>query len=90
MSLKIRPTHERIFNSAQNVGTDQQVEEDLVEETVFLVDDETGEIVEERQMVPRDPSSVPQQPIPPSQPQPPKDTKFIGLAMRKTVKASFM
>lgn len=85
MSLKIRPTHERIFNSVQTVGAEQP-HEDLVEETVFLVDEETGEIVEERQMVPRDPSTTPA-PIPQ---QPPKDNKFIGLAMRKKSKVSFM
>jgi len=85
MSLKIRPTHERIFNSVQTVGAEQP--QDLVEETVFLVDEETGEIVEERQMVPKDPSSTP---VEPAHPQPPKDNKFIGLAMRKKSKVSFM
>lgn len=88
MSFKIRPNHERIFNSVQTVGAEQPQEE-MVEETVFLVDDETGEIVEEKQMVPRDPSSIP---VPVAQlvPQPPKDNKFIGLAMRKKSKVSFM
>ena len=83
MSFKIRPNHERIFNSVQTVGAEQP--QDLVEETVFLVDEETGEIVEERQMVPRDPST----PVV-NQQQPPKDNKFIGLAMRKKSKVSFM
>ncbi|MDD4930887.1 MAG: hypothetical protein PHG66_01875 [Candidatus Colwellbacteria bacterium] len=86
MSLKIRPTHERIFNSVQTVGAEQP-QDDLVEETVFLVDEETGEIVEERQMVPRDPSTAPPAPV---HQQPPKDNKFIGLAMRKKSKVSFM
>lgn len=86
MSFKIRPNHERIFNSVQTVGAEQP-QEDLVEETVFLVDEETGEIVEERQMVPRDPSTIP---APAPQQQPPKDNKFIGLAMRKKSKVSFM
>lgn len=86
MSLKIRPTHERIFNSVQTVGAEQP-QEDLVEETVFLVDEETGEIVEERQMVPRDPSTTAPAP---QQQQPLKDNKFIGLAMRKKSKVSFM
>lgn len=83
-SLKIRPTHDRIFNSQHLLS--QQPQDDLVEETVFLVDEETGEIVEGRQMVPRDPSVAVAVPAP----KPQKDNKFIGLAMRKKSKVSFM
>lgn len=88
MSFKIRPNHERIFNAVQSVGEDQPPQEELVEETVFLVDEETGEIVEERQMVPRE--NVAPVVVAPQTIQPQKETKFIGLSMRKKTKASFM
>ena len=84
-SFKIRPVHERIFNSVQTVGAEPPQE--LVEETVFVVDEETGEISEEKQMVPKDPSSQPSKPI--TQPLP-KDNRFMGLAMRKKTKVRFM
>jgi hypothetical protein len=97
MSFKIRPTHERIFASVQTPGAEEPVE-DLVEEPVFLVDEETGEIVEHFQMVPREQSTAYLQgggadapPPPPAvSTQPPKDNKFVGLTMRKKTKASFM
>jgi len=76
MSFKIRANHDRAFAKAPTVS-----EDDLVEEIAFFVDEDTGEIVEEKQMVPR--TTVPQ----PSKSQ---EVKFIGLAMRKKCKASFM
>ena len=87
MSFKIRPNHERIFNS---VRVEQP--QDLVEENVLMVDEETGEIVEGTQMVPREQSTNPTHPSNPANNQTPapKDNKFIGLAMRKKSKVSFM
>lgn len=81
MSLKIRKNYERIFNNVHAI-VDPPV--DLVEEITFQVEDD-GEIREERRMVPRDGSDI----VAPTV-QPPKDNKFIGLAMRKKSKVSFM
>ena len=85
MSLKIRKNYERIFNNVQPI-TEPVV--DLVEEITFEVQDD-GEIREERHMVPRDPSVTAVHNVQTIQ-QPPKDNKFIGLAMRKKSKVSFM
>ena len=80
MAFKISPVHKSSF---QNISMMNQDTQERVEETVFSVNEDTGEIVEEKQM-----TTVASSIQKPNQPQ--KETKFIGLVMRKKSSVSFM
>jgi hypothetical protein len=69
----------------QNVAPAQS--QSSTEETVFIIDEETGEIREEKQMVESSQSHVLSQP---QNTLPPKSGKNVGLCMSKTNKESFM
>lgn len=51
MSFKIRPNYERAFSSKSSVTTPSVQKTEMVEDVVFVVDEETGEIREETQYV---------------------------------------
>lgn len=80
MAFKISPSHERNF---QNIAQNNQPQE-IIEETVYILDDDTGELVEEKQMVPNQNVQSSSIVLPKT------ENKFIGLAMRKKSKVSFM
>lgn len=100
MSFKIRPLHERLFKSTSSTHLEKPSEEqtsDLVEDSVFVVDEDTGEIREEKQFVERSESSFAGTPAgnntqPSSVPiLPRKDSaRVFGLSMKKNTKVSFM
>jgi len=92
MAYRVRPNHERIFSTpAQQQNTIEQSDEtELVEDIVFVVDEETGEIKEEKQYVEQPASnqttsatSIPELPRKES-------AKVFSLAMKKRTKVSFM
>lgn len=77
MSFRIRQNFERAFaKPVQEVKT--EIDEN---QSVFVVDEETGEIKEEKNNVVSTTQSVPVQA---------KNTAFTGLSMSKNTKASFM
>ena len=90
MAFKIRPNYERIFSSSTQSTSQQQIKEntELVEDTVFVVDEETGEIKEEKQYVERQSSSSQVQ----SAPELPRkeSARILSLSMKKRTKVSFM
>jgi hypothetical protein len=84
MSFRISNSFERLFKK-QNATPAQS--QSSTEETVFIIDEETGEIREEKQMVESSQLgvvSLPQTNLPP------KSGKNVGLCMSKTNKESFM
>lgn len=90
MAFKIRPNYERMFSSSTQSMSQQQTKEntELVEDTVFVVDEETGEIKEEKQYVERQSSSSQVQPVPEL---PRKESaRVLALSMKKRTKVSFM
>ena len=88
MSFKIRPNHERNFAAPSSRQSDSDSTTEVVEDVVFVVDEDTGEIREEKQMVERVGSSSSSQPAPNL---PRKDSARIQpLAMKKRTKVSFM
>ena len=83
--FKISQNHERVFSrtsSNKNINT----EDEFIEENVYYVDEETGEIEEGSQLV-ENPNYGSKQPplIKQSSKQP-----ILGLSMKKKTKASFM
>ena len=91
MAFRIRPNHERMFstNIAKIEETSENIEEDDTE-TVFYVDEETGEIKESKKSDEKKTSVVKSsQPVAPQLPK--KDSaKVFGLSMKKRTKVSFM
>lgn len=93
MAFRVRPNHERMFSTPtqQQATTEQTDETELVEDIVFVVDEETGEIKEEKQYVEQSVSNgttsstsvVPELPRKES-------AKVFSLAMKKRTKVSFM
>ena len=79
--FKIRQTHEEIFF---NPLIQQQIEDQqkLEEETTFVIDEQTGQIIEEKRNV-----KVEHKLVSPPVTAP---TAFIGLKMNKNTKSSFM
>ena len=113
MSFRVRPNHDRVFNSLpsqlENINEDEnwgseEEDDNMIEESVFIVDEETGEIREEKQMVQSDTpkrkientvnyTNLTNINVPTQYPDflPRRDTpKFVGLAMKKRTKVSFM
>src|SRR6185437_11966461 len=94
MAFRVRPNHERIFSTPSQqqstTSTEQTEETQLVEDIVFVVDEETGEIKEEKQYIEQPVSnqttsdtSIPELPRKES-------AKVFSLAMKKRTKVSFM
>lgn len=86
MSFKVRPLHDRIFKPVVQQPTETTGTE-VVEDTVFVVDEENGEIREETQMVEREitgtktaTTELPKK----------ESARILGLSMKKKTKVSFM
>ncbi len=92
MSFKIRPVHERIFANptqqrVENNDT-ENTDDNLVEDSVFVIDEETGEIHEEKQyieQVKQPTSQVPVTVLPRKE-----SARIQALSMKKRTKVSFM
>jgi hypothetical protein len=90
MSFRIRPIHDRTFSKKVVTNTTNDVqsnETETVEEMVFFVDEETGEISEEKQFVEKEKvNTSPQVTEAPKK----ESVRTLPLAMKKRDKVSFM
>lgn len=89
MSFRIRPIHERTFSTHPVQADNQTLDEtEIVDDLVFVVDEDTGEIREEKQQVERPVSSTQKENIPEL---PRKESaRVFPLSMKKRTKVSFM
>lgn len=101
--FKIRPLHDRIHkpviatpNQLNPANQPAFLQEDETE-TVFILNEETGEITQEVRKKETGEETIvldeghdeeKREPLPPQIP-PPKRTNIVGLSMKKNVKASF-
>lgn len=83
MSFKISKNHDRAFRKVSPKV--EKVEVETVEETVLVVDEETGEIKEEVQKIERSYTKEESREKPTKQSQ-----KVFGLSMKNISKDSFM
>ncbi len=96
MAFRIRPLHERIFSTPTPVVAEQssELQEENEEESVFVVDEDTGEIREETinsSSNNRSSSSSNAQPQVQFPELPRKESaRVFGLSMKKRTKVSFM
>lgn len=86
MTFRIRPLHERAFSLPTQSTKETSETTELVEDTVFVVDEETGEIKEEKQMVEK---TVAGKDVVPELPRK-QSAKIFSLSMKKRNKVSFM
>jgi hypothetical protein len=84
MSFRISKSYERPFKRQRSIETPSQPQE----EVVFYIDEETGEIREERNELKVDPSEMKTQ-LHQSQPQP-KSGQNMGLSISKKTVESWM
>lgn len=94
MAFRIRPLHERIFSTPTPVVAEQssELQEENEEESVFVVDEDTGEIREETinsSSNNRSSSNAQPQVQVPELPRK-ESARVFGLSMKKRTKVSFM
>lgn len=93
MAFRIRPLHERIFANPTPVVVEKTSESTEGEESVFVVDEETGEIREEiintnsngRSSTTQQTPSIKVPDLPRKE-----SARVFGLSMKKRTKVSFM
>lgn len=90
MAFRIRPLHERIFKNTTPIVVEQLSETPEDDnESVFVVDEDTGEIREETVKSIGKKSSTPSVQQVPELPRK-ESARVFGLAMKKRTKVSFM